>query len=60
MSEDRIKNMVKDNYGRKAKKEQSCCAPVETCCGGTDTNEYISQQVYMNPHPPELMLRNSL
>ena len=45
MSEDRIKNMVKDNYGRKAKKEQSCCAPVETCCGGTDTNEYISQQI---------------
>jgi len=45
MSDDKIKNMVRENYARKVKKEQSCCAPVESCCGGTDMNEYVSQQI---------------
>jgi len=42
---DKIKTMVKENYGRKAKQEQSCCAPVESCCSGTNKNEFIGQQI---------------
>jgi len=45
MSDDKIKNMVRENYARKVKKEQSCCAPVESCRGGTDLNEFVSQQI---------------
>jgi SAM-dependent methyltransferase len=45
MFKDEIKTMVKENYGRKAKKEQSCCVTVKSCCGSTDMNEYVSQQI---------------
>lgn len=45
MSDDKIKKLVRENYARKAKKDQSCCAPVKSCCGGTDVNEYVSQKI---------------
>ena len=36
MKEDETRKIVRENYAKIAKQESSCCAPVTSCCGGTD------------------------
>lgn len=45
MEEEKIKEFVKERYGRIAKKGSSCCAPSPSCCGDTDLAGIISHQI---------------
>ncbi len=45
MKKEKIKEIVKDGYAKIARQDGSCCAPANSCCGGTDLAESISKQV---------------
>jgi SAM-dependent methyltransferase len=45
MREEEIKKVVRKGYAEIAKKESSCCAPADTCCGGTDLAQSISKTI---------------
>jgi len=45
MKEEKIKKIVKEGYGKIAKQDSSCCAPVDSCCGGPDLAEDISRKI---------------
>ncbi|MHC1623719.1 MAG: arsenite methyltransferase [Candidatus Methanospirareceae archaeon] len=45
MKDEKIKEAVRDGYAQIAKKESSCCATVDFCCGSTDLAEDISKKI---------------
>jgi len=45
MREEEIKKVVRKGYAEIAKKESSCCAPADTCCGSTDLAQGISKAI---------------
>jgi len=45
MKEEKIKKIVKEGYGKIAKQDSSCCAPVDSCCGGPDQAQDISRKI---------------
>lgn len=45
MKEEKIKEFVRDRYGKIAKKGGSCCEQSPSCCGDTDMASIISQQI---------------
>lgn len=45
MRAEKIKEAVRDGYAKIAKKERSCCATVDFCCGSTDLAEDISKKI---------------
>ena len=45
MKEEEIKKVVREGYAKVAEKEDSCCAPVSPCCGGTDLAQDISRKI---------------
>ena len=45
MNSERIKKAVRDGYTKIAKKDSSCCTPVNSCCGGPDLVEDISMKI---------------
>jgi len=40
-----IKKVVRKGYAKIAKQESSCCAPVQSCCGGFDIAQDISKKI---------------
>jgi len=40
-----IKKVVREGYAKIAKQESSCCAPVQSCCGGLDIAQDISKKI---------------
>jgi SAM-dependent methyltransferase len=45
LKEEKIKEFVKDRYGKIARTGDSCCEPSPSCCGDTDMASTISQQI---------------
>ena len=45
MKEDETRKIVRENYAKIAKQKNSCCAPVTSCCGGTDRAQEISKKM---------------
>jgi SAM-dependent methyltransferase len=45
MKKNEIKKVVREGYAKIAGKQNSCCAPVSSCCGGTSLAEDISKKV---------------
>jgi len=45
MKEQEIKKVVRKGYAEIAKKESSCCAPADTCCGSADLAQSISKTI---------------
>jgi len=45
MDEKRIKEVVKEGYGKIAKRGSSCCGPASSCCGATDRAQDISRNI---------------
>ena len=45
MDEKRIKEVVKEGYGKIAKQGSSCCGPASSCCGATDRAQDISRNI---------------
>jgi ubiquinone/menaquinone biosynthesis C-methylase UbiE len=45
MDKEEIKKVVREGYAKIVKKDSSCCAPVKSCCGGTDLAQDISKGV---------------
>ena len=45
MKETEIKKSVREGYAKIAKQGSSCCAPANSCCGGTDLARTISKNV---------------
>jgi SAM-dependent methyltransferase len=45
MKEEEIKKVVREGYGKIAKKEGSCCAPANSCCGSQGQAQDISKRI---------------
>ena len=45
MKKEQIKKAVRDGYAKIAKRDSSCCLPVNSCCGGTDLAQSISRSI---------------
>jgi len=45
MREEEIKKVVREGYAKIAQQGNSCCGPVNSCCGGTDLAQNISQSI---------------
>lgn len=45
MDKEEIRKVVREGYGKIAKQDSSCCAPVKSCCGGTDLAQDISRKI---------------
>ena len=45
MKEEEIKKVVREGYAEIAKRENSCCGPVSSCCGSPDAVEDISKSI---------------
>lgn len=45
MNEDETRKIVREGYAKVAKQKSSCCAPVASCCGGTDRTQEISKKM---------------
>ena len=62
MKEKEIKKIVREGYAEIAKKNRSNCAPVSSCCGGTQAEEtsknigYTEQEINAVPEGANLGL----
>jgi len=45
LKEDETRKVVREGYAKIAKQKNSCCAPVTSCCGGTDRAQEISKKM---------------
>ena len=45
MDKEEIKKVVREGYAKIVKPESSCCAPVKSCCGGTDLAQDVSRNI---------------
>ncbi len=45
MEDGRIKKVVREGYARIAKQGSSCCPPLTSCCGSTDSVQGISKSI---------------
>lgn len=45
MKEEEIRKVVRKGYAEIARKEGSCCAPADICCGSTDLAQSISKKI---------------
>jgi len=45
MEDRKIKEVVREGYARIAKQNSSCCAPLTSCCGSTDSVQGISKSI---------------
>ena len=45
MKDRKIKKAIREGYAKIAKQNNSCCTPVESCCGSTDLAESISRKI---------------
>ena len=45
MNEYETRKIVRESYTKIAKQKSSCCAPVTSCCGGTDPTQEISKKM---------------
>jgi SAM-dependent methyltransferase len=45
MNEDETRKIVREGYAKVAKQKGSCCAPVASCCGGTDRTQEVSKKM---------------
>jgi arsenite methyltransferase len=45
MNEEEKRRVVREGYAKIVKQKSSCCAPVPSCCGGTDPTQDISKKV---------------
>jgi arsenite methyltransferase len=46
MDKEEIRKVVREGYGKIAKQDRSCCAPVKSCCGSTDLVQNMSRIGY--------------
>ena len=46
MDKEEIRKVVREGYGKIAKQDKSCCAPVKSCCGSTDLVQNMSRIGY--------------
>jgi arsenite methyltransferase len=46
MDKEEIRKVVREGYGKIAKQDRSCCAPVKSCCGGPDLVQNMSRIGY--------------
>jgi arsenite methyltransferase len=62
MKEKEIKKIVREGYAEIAKKNRSSCAPIDSCCGGTQVEEisknigYTEQEIHAVPDGANLGL----
>ncbi len=45
MKEEKIKKVVREGYAEIAKRENSCCGPVSSCCGSPDVIQDSSKEI---------------
>ncbi len=45
MKKEEIKKVVRKSYAEIAKRQSSCCAPVDSCCGSKDLAQDISKKI---------------
>jgi len=45
VKKEEIKKYVREGYAKIAKKEKSCCAPVDSCCAGADLAQELSNKI---------------
>ena len=45
MDKEEIKKIVREGYGKIAKQDSSCCSPVKSCCGGSDSAQGMSKRI---------------
>ena len=45
MDKEEIRKVVREGYAKIVKPENSCCAPVKSCCGSTDSAQDISKNI---------------
>ena len=45
MEEEKVKKIVRENYAKIAKKENSCCAQADTSCCMPETSEEVSRRI---------------
>lgn len=45
MKEGKIKKMVREGYAKIAMRENSCCGPVNSCCGNFDVTQDLSKKI---------------
>ena len=45
MKKEEIKKAVREGYAKIAKQGSPCCAPANSCCGGTDLAQKISKSI---------------
>ncbi len=45
MNDEKVKRVVRESYGKIAKREGSCCGPAKVCCGGANLAETISEKI---------------
>ena len=45
MKKEKVKKVIRESYAKIAKKDSSCCAPVDSCCESTDLAEDISKKI---------------
>jgi len=45
MRKEEIKKAVREGYAKIARQGSSCCAPVDSCCGGADLAQKISKSI---------------
>ncbi len=45
MKKEEIKKVVREGYAKIAKQDSPCCAPVNSCCGGTDLAQNVSKSI---------------
>ncbi len=45
LKKDEIKKVVRKNYADIAKQNRSCCTPIDTCCGGSESKQFDSKNI---------------
>ncbi|MCW4033406.1 MAG: arsenite methyltransferase [Candidatus Bathyarchaeota archaeon] len=45
MEEKKVRKVVREGYADIAKQDSSCCAPMNSCCGGADMAQNISKNI---------------
>ncbi len=45
MNKEEIKKVVRKSYGKIAKQQSSCCAPLNSCCGSEDLAQNMSKKI---------------
>jgi arsenite methyltransferase len=49
MTEEKIRQKVREGYAKVAREQRSCCGPASSCCGSAETADSIAQKVGYTP-----------